>query len=397
MPRPRLADGELGKINTQLEDGVWRARAKYRTVAGQQRSVRGSGSTAEEAQEDLRRNFEAKIPVGAGLTRQATVVEIAWAWYENKKLTRGEKVRPQSFQQYEITVRKHITAAFGQRRWADLDVMQAQELLNAYRKVSTPATVNTMRSRLIEIGKYAVRMGLASSVMFDLTDTFDVEQKLPAHFKPAEIQSLRELFRDYRRPGDGQPGPRDDGQIAAICEIILGVSIRPGEVLALRRMDVDATVNPLVVDVNGTIVEETGRGKYRQDVPKNAKQRRTIAAPDYAAEAIRSRLAATAGQPPTAFLFQTRSGRPMSTHEFDKRLARFRDANKDFAGVDWEKFKAYTYRKTAAKAVREKLGLDQASSLLGHADSSTTQKHYAGPRREVSVETAEVLGELFGT
>lgn len=71
---------------------------------------------------------------------------------------------------------------------------------------------------------------------------------------------------------------------------MLGTSARIGEVLGLRRCDVDVTGAPPSVRIAGTIVAHRGEPVQRQDHPKTAKSRRTVAIPSFAAEAIRKRL-----------------------------------------------------------------------------------------------------------
>jgi hypothetical protein len=59
-----------------------------------------------------------------------------------------------------------------------------------------------------------------------------------------------------------------------------------GEVLAIRRCDVDVTTSPATLRIPGTIVSHKGQGTHRQLHPKTDRSNRVIALPSLAAEAI---------------------------------------------------------------------------------------------------------------
>ena len=55
-----------------------------------------------------------------------------------------------------------------------------------------------------------------------------------------QVEAIRRAVRGWRR-GSGLPGPPPDGQLEQIIEVMLGTSARIGEVLAIRKCDVDVT------------------------------------------------------------------------------------------------------------------------------------------------------------
>ena len=85
----------------------------------------------------------------------------------------------------------------------------------------------------------------------------------------------------------GLVGPKPDGQLEQIIEVILGTSGRIGEVLAIRKCDVDVTVSSARARICGTIVSPTGKPTYRQSHPKPEKSTRVVAAPCFTAEVLR--------------------------------------------------------------------------------------------------------------
>lgn len=56
------------------------------------------------------------------------------------------------------------------------------------------------------------------------------------------------------RTGPEVKGPRPDGKVRDLCEVLLGTSMRPGEALGLRPCDVVETRTGMVVHVQGTVV-----------------------------------------------------------------------------------------------------------------------------------------------
>ena len=69
-------------------------------------------------------------------------------------------------------------------------------------------------------------------------------------------------------------GPKPDGQLALIFDVILGTGARIGEALAIRVCDADLSAP--TVTISGTIVPHRGVGLVRQDHPKHTKHWRTV-------------------------------------------------------------------------------------------------------------------------
>ncbi len=66
----------------------------------------------------------------------------------------------------------------------------------------------------------------------------------------AQVEAIRGAVRGWRR-GSGVPGPPPDGQLERIIEVMLGTSARIGEVLAIRKCDVDVTGSPAQCEYAG--------------------------------------------------------------------------------------------------------------------------------------------------
>ena len=94
---------------------------------------------------------------------------------------------------------------------------------------------------------------------------------------------------------------------------MLGTSARIGEVLAIRRRDIDITGPVPSIRLAGTIVSRNGEPTFRQDHPKTAKSRRIVALPTFASDAVRQRLAKVGSMGLDSLVFQSRDGTPLTT------------------------------------------------------------------------------------
>jgi integrase len=202
-----------------------------------------------------------------------------------------------------------------------------------------------------------------------------------------QVDAIREAVRGWRR-APGTPGPPPDGQLEQIIEVMLGTSTRIGEVLAIRRCDVDVTVSPATVRICGTIVSPAAKPTHRQPHPKTTKSTRTVAVPSFTAEVLRQRLVAVAKDEPDHLLFVTRNGTLLTTNNVRRRL-RSVLAEAGIVGVT-----PHSFRRTVATFIDRASGPDLAAEMLGHTSSKITKEHYIEPDEKVNPVTAEILESL---
>ncbi|WP_166784921.1 MULTISPECIES: tyrosine-type recombinase/integrase [unclassified Cryobacterium] len=141
--------------------------------------------------------------------------------------------------------------------------------------------------------------------------------KMPPHTPKAltteQIAAIRLAAREWRM-GEGRMGPRSDGQVRDIIEVMLGTATRIGEALALRQCDVDMDADPPWVNISGTLVVHNGTGVHRQEHPKTHESNRVIAVPQFAADVIRQRLALLDPEDTEHLLFFSRVGTPLAPY-----------------------------------------------------------------------------------
>lgn len=202
-----------------------------------------------------------------------------------------------------------------------------------------------------------------------------------------ELDVIRNAVASWRRDGTHK-GPRPDGQLEAIIEVMVGTSARIGEALAIRVCDVDLDGARPTVRIAGTIVSPKGSPTYRQDNPKSAKAIRTVVVPSFTVDALRARLDVTGTLPPEHLVFFSRNGTPLTTANVRRRL---REALRA-AGV--EAVTPHAFRRTVATVIDREAGLDLAAELLGHTSTAITKLHYIQPDERVDPRTAAILESL---
>ena len=170
---------------------------------------------------------------------------------------------------------------------------------------------------------------------------------------------------------------------------MLGTSARIGEVLAIRRRDLDLTTTPATLRICGTVISERGVGTYRQEHPKTDRSNRVIALPSFTAEALRRRLAIMADHSLDALVFRSREGTPLTTANVRRQL------RKVLGDAGIEGVSPHMFRRTVATVINEQASLNLASELLGHTDPKVTIEHYIRRNEQVNPLTAELLDQAF--
>jgi integrase len=186
----------------------------------------------------------------------------------------------------------------------------------------------------------------------------------------------------------GFSGPPPDGQLEQIIEFMLETSARIGEVLAIRKGDVDVTRSPATVRISGTIVSPSGKPTHRQPHPKTQQSTRTVSVPSFTGAVLRDRLVRMASDEPEHLVFFSRNGTPLTTNNIRRRLR----AVLEEAGI--EGVTPHSFRRTVATVIDRAGGAELAAELLGHTSSRITREPYIQPDEAVDPVTAEILESL---
>lgn len=389
MARPRTPIGTFGEI--YFEDapgGRFRALARFRDHDGVLRRVQATAATQQAAARKLKTLFarRAEQAAGAGeLTGSSSFGHLVDVWLDDLDLV--DELAPSTRELYERNMRQLVMPAFEHFTLREITVHKVDRFIKTLASTKSYSAAKQARTVLSLAFGLAVRYD--AIVRNPVRDTVRL-RKPPTEAKALtveEIEVIRGAVRGWRR-GSGLPGPPPDGQLEQVIEVMLGTSARIGEVLAIRKCDVDVTAAPATVRICGTIVSPKGKSTRRQSHPKTQKSTRTVAVPSFVAEVLRQRLVVLSDEDPDHLIFFTRNHTPLTTNNIRRRL-RAALADVDVAGVT-----PHSFRRTVATVLDRAGGPELAAEMLGHTSSKVTKEHYIQPDEHVDPVTADILKAL---
>ncbi|MGR0221580.1 tyrosine-type recombinase/integrase [Agromyces sp. ZXT2-6] len=388
--RKRLPIGTFGEITVQkVAVRKYRASTRYRDWDGVTRQVSWTAESRAAAAWALKKELTGRMRLGDGadgLSADSPFSDLAAAWLED--MCRDHDLADNTKDTYERELRTLVMPTFGNFTVREVTVGRVESFLKTQRAKSYPRAKHS-RTILGMVMSFAVRREIVPRNPVKETSRLKKPKHVPKALTSEQIAQIRQAARDWRTE-EGRLGPRPDGQIRDLIEVMLGTATRIGEALALRKCDVDMTVDPPRVYVAGTIIVSRGKGVFRQSHPKTHESNRVIAVPPFAAEVIRRRLALIAGENDEALLFHSRKGTPLTPNNA-RRTFRAILAS---AGMEDMEITPHAFRRTGATLLANEVGIQTAADVLGHTSTSTTKEHYAEPDRSVNSVAAEVLQRL---
>lgn len=389
MARPRTPIGTFGEIRFEPQaNGRVRALARFRDHDGRLRRVTAVGDTRKAAERNLKAVLSDRIEqnTGAGeLTASSSFRQLVEVWLEDLDLENKLAVSTRAL--YERNMRQLVLPAFENYTLREISVRKVDQFIKALAATKSYSTAKQARTVL------SLAFGLA--VRYDALRENPVRDIARMRKPPAQamalaieqIDAIRAAVRGWRR-GPGVPGPPPDGQLEQIIEVMLGTSARIGEVLAIRKCDIDVTVSPATVRICGTIVSPAGKPTHRQHQPKTAKSTRVVSVPSFAAEVLRERMVVVAEESPDHLIFFSRNHTPLTTNNVRRRLRNI------LSEAGMEGVTPHSFRRTVATVLDRASGADLAAEMLGHTSSKITKQHYIEPDETVDPVTAEILESL---
>ncbi|WP_254359300.1 tyrosine-type recombinase/integrase [Microbacterium hominis] len=302
-----------------------------------------------------------------------------------------------TLESYRSTITHVVTPACGNLPLRDLTVLRCNRiLLGIWEEKSLPAA-RRARSILSQVCQTGIEHEVIAANPIRDARRLPLPDKKESVLSPDQVMVVHELMRGWRADGAGF-GPRPNVAVLEnVMWIMIGTSARIGEVLGLRRCDVDVTARPATVLIAGTIKQSKVNGLYRKNTPKRSRQKRRIALPSFAAAAVRVQLA-EADRDPEAFLFSTKTGRPFSVSNYERLLRTFIDDNEkalQAAAIDTGEFSTHIFRRTTATIIDAAAGITLASRLLGHANEQVTRHSYVVTAELVDPVTADIMENAF--
>lgn len=388
MGRPRTPIGTFGDITyVKMPGGRVRARTRYRDDDGQVRRVSATGSSNKDALRALKASLAQRpshLSTGE-ITGDSSFDKLVEVWLEDLDMT--NKLAPSTRSLYERDMRQLVMPAFEHYLLREITVRKIDKFVKTLATTKSYSMAKQARTVLSLAFGLAVRYDAIAKNPVRDTGRLHKPPTQAISLSEAQVEKIRDAARTWRR-GPGFSGPPPDGQLEQIIEVMLGTSARIGEVLAIRRCDVDATCDPPTVRICGTIVSPAGKPTHRQPHPKTMKSTRTVSVPSFAAEVLRDRLVKVASEDPEHLIFFTRNGTPLTTNNIRRRLR----AVLEEAGI--EGVTPHSFRRTVATMLDRAGGADLAAEMLGHTSSKITKQHYIEPDEKVNPVTAEILEAL---
>lgn len=389
MSRQRLTIGTFGDIGFLTSaNGRVVARARYRDWDGKNRLVQATGDTQRAAELALKAKLAERSlfqPGGSALTPDSPFPDLVAYWLEDLALE--DRLSKTTLQLYERNMRTLVLPVFESLTLREIGVARCDHFLKQLAKQSYNRAKQARVALRLALG-LAVRHEVLPRNPMDHVSRLRRPASIPNALTPAEVNAIRAAIA-YWEAGRSPSGPKPDGQLGAIVEVMLGTSARIGEVLAIRRRDIDITSATPSIRISGTIVTHRGEPTMRQDHPKTAKSRRTVAIPSFTAEAVRRRLTRLEDSSLDALLFCSREGTPLTTNNVRRQLRHVLD----LAGISG--VTPHMFRRTVATAINNEAGVELAAELLGHTDPAITIQHYIRRNEMVDPSTAELLDRVF--
>jgi integrase len=382
--RPRTPIGTHGAINTRRDGGRVVAETRVRDLDGRLRQVRATGPTAAAARARLmERVWERPLLPSAGVLRPtSSFADLADLWLADLDL---RDLAGNTKENYRTCLRLHVRPAFEYYTLAEVTTGRVEWFLAQQAKVS-PSQARQTRTLLNLLFGYALRHDAIARNPVEGTSQLRRAKAVPQALTIDQITVIRKAAVTWRS-GPGLPGPKPDGQVRDIIEILLGTAMRPGEVLALRPCDIEDLPSGMIASINGTVVQRKGSGAERQDRPKTDASVRRIPVPEFAAVVLRRRIAGLPDVDPTRTIFATRGGSPLSPYNVRRTFREFLV----LAGFGDSGISLRWYRRTGATVIARAVGTDAAAAFLGHASTVITEGHYIEPDRSVDPSPADHL------
>ena len=388
--RPRLPISTFGSITTvKLGPARFRATTVFRDWDGQSRQAGATRESRNGAQAALKVDLAARMRsngVGDSLDASSPFPMLAAAWLEDVMLDVDRSQGTKDTYQRELRVL--VVPFFENFTIREVTVGRIELFLRQQRAKSYTRAKHS-RTILGMILAFAVRREIIPRNPMNETSRMKKPPHTPKALTPDQIAAIRLAASEWRMEA-GRMGPRSDGQVRDIIEVMLGTATRIGEVLAIRQCDVDLDADPPRVNISGTLVVHNKAGVHRQEHPKTHESNRVIGMPPFAVEVILQRLALLDPEETEHLLFFSRVGTPLAPYNVRRT---FREILRN-AGLEGLNITPHSFRRTGATLLANELGIRAAADMLGHTSTATTKAHYAEPDRTVKSEPAKVMQRL---
>ena len=290
--RPRTPIGTFGTINVCRRGNSVRAETRIRDVDGRMRRVSASAPSAAAARRHLHEKLMARPAFGLGnvLSHDSPFSKLVELWLADLDL---QKLADGTKDSYRDQVRLHVRPAFEHFTLAEVTTGRVEWFLKSQAVVSS-SRARQSRTMLNLLFAFALRHDAIARNPVQGTSPLPKRKGTPQALSLEQVAAIRSAAARWRT-ADGRPGPKPDGQVYDIIEVLLGTAMRVGEVLGLRICDVTDRRGVMTLHIRGTVVQRKGKGTIRQERPKTDASVRRIRVPAFVSAVLRRRLKAMNG------------------------------------------------------------------------------------------------------
>lgn len=385
MGRPPIPAGGTGEIRAhQIKDRLWTARVRWRGDAGEYHRTTVEAPSKRQCEEiAAERVAEQRAALRQPTVADLTLDEVAARCFEDMHRSRR---RPSTIAQYEATWRGTLSPVLGREPINGITRARVQEVLlsglfarrqghraddggwvpGEYRLDENgqriPLQGAQPRNVLRIVLRFAADRGLRADGVNPLDGTETPERSSPTVRALTDEESARlvEMAAHWHRAGHGASDVLWHGLV-----LLRYGGLRLGELLALTWDDIDLASDPPTMTVRHTLLEQ--RGAVGGLGPTKGGTVDVIALHPEAVTVLQSRCRPNG---PGAFVFPTRTGKPVTQ-------ANFRRALRDLVrGTDLSWVHPHAFRKALATKADAQLDLNAARDLLRHKDNGVTRRHY---------------------
>lgn len=381
MSRPPLDLGTWGRIKrTDLGDGRWKASCRFRDLDGRTRQVKRFAETGAAAERALLAALRDRVaPSDELITPDTTLAVLGESWFSAGCDEREWSSNTKSA--YRFALDSYVGPGVGGVRLREVTVPLVERLVKLVADRHGAAAGRRTHTVMSGMLGTAARLGaLPTNPLRDVTRPRTRRDATRA-LSPDEVVELRRLVRAWVSGRDDRPakdgkrrgGRPRDRSLPDLVDVMLATGCRIGEVLAIRWQDLDLEGAKPTVTVSGTIVRVAGRGLVRQAHPKTDESWRTLRLPRFAVEVFLRRQVEQVEPNAYDVVFGSTSGTLRDPNNAEKSWRRCR-ADESMKAFTW--VKPHAFRRTVATYLAGDEDLSTASSQLGHASQSTTERFY---------------------
>ncbi|WP_160664979.1 tyrosine-type recombinase/integrase [Pseudarthrobacter sp. ATCC 49987] len=413
MGRPEIRPGSRGKTSFTPVGRNVEASFYYRDTHGTRKRMKARGRTKTEAAEELEYRWSTRdeSDADAAVTGSTTIAELGQIWI---KSLRGKA--PGTVETYRNRVRISVDPYIGNKKVRDVTTGYIEAHL---RRIAdggeTKAIQSKSGTRLISTGgltaENTARVVLRG--MFDLAVSFNaVPSRVNPVGKDKRSKERRGKRKDVRAPTKQEYlelrrrilawqsaqrfGPPRGRDLVPCVDVMLGVGVRPNEMLAIRWEDLWLDADIPFILVTGTIAKDDDDRWHRQDWTKGDRDQvakiQPIALPDYVVNLFKERKAGMGGTA-RGLVFTDRKSEIRLISNFRRSLREAREYdNQSDDDSSWMTPKSF--RKSTATMIKKSAGLEAAAEQLRHSSSAVTREFYIQEELQM-IDNRAVFEDVF--